>query len=164
MQELQIEGFPDYCIDETGQVTNMNTGHVLATRQNHQGITMVNLVKGGHQHTKSLAVLVAKHFLEPHPLPAFDTPIHLDGDKRNCYVDNLMWRPRWFAIRYHQQFAKDPIDIFTEPIICLDTDEIFETPRQASIALGVLELDIVHAIRDQKGVWPYGYDFRIHKE
>lgn len=106
--------------------------------------------------------LVASIFLEEAP-HNFDTPINLNGDRSDNRAENLAWRPRWFAIRYNQQF-KRPAYTFNYPIVLIDHFEIFERPRDAAIKYGLLEADIVADIQNQRGVWPFGFEFRIYKE
>ena len=86
------------------------------------------------------------------------TPIHLNGDKTDCRVTNMMLRPRWFAIAFHQQFENE-IHRFHQPIICLDTDEIFETPRDAAMMYGLIERDIIMGVINNEPVYPGAYEF-----
>lgn len=162
----EITEFPRYSVSTTGLVRNDETGRVLTRLVNRQGITYVGITKGGSQRNRSVPRLVAEAFL---PLPrykTFDTPINLDGDRLNNHVDNLMWRPRWFAMRYHRQFQTIH-ENYVWPIEEVATGEIFESPWGAVVKYGLLCHEIVtnasnntyHANLD-RGVWPTGQNFR----
>ena len=99
----ELEEFPNYAVSSLGEFVNMRTDRTVNTSKNQQGHAKITLYKNKMLVTRSAAQLVANTFLE-RPYPHWDTPIHLDGDLMNCEVDNLMWRPRWYAVRYHRQF------------------------------------------------------------
>ena len=101
-----IEGFPLYEVSDQGRVRNVKTGHIKIPQINQAGIVNVLLVARGEQSRRSVAVMVAEAFLPEPPQTWNATPINMDGDRTNNWVDNLEWRPRWFAIRYHQQFHR----------------------------------------------------------
>src|SRR3954451_14748855 len=108
-----IDGFPGYSINPLGQVVRDSTGRLLVPRYNQYGVPYVGLMREWQQCSRSLPRLVARTFLSP-PSEIFDTPIQLDGDPANCRVDNLMWRPRWYAVLYKRQFDDrydNPIDV-----------------------------------------------------
>lgn len=164
-KNLSPSGFDGYDISDEGRIRNNRTGRVLAQSVNQNGQYKVGLVRsfGEPATTLAIGVLVATYFLAPDHNERFNTPIHLNGDRSDCSVQNLMWRPRWFAVVYHKQFKRPPI-IYDWPIVMLDTDEVFECPRDAAMKYGLLEKDIDMDIQNQKGVWPYGYDFRFFRE
>jgi len=96
---------------------------------------------------------VAKAFLPSVPGP-FDTPINLDGDRHNNRVENLAWRPRWFAVKYNQQFRhpyEEPID---DPIMDDRTHEISPNSLECAKRYGLLEQDLVQSIMARTYVWP----------
>lgn len=100
-----LEEFPNYAVSNFGEFVNMRTDRDVRPSMNQMGHSKITLVRDRQQYTRSVAQLVAQAFVprdenDDH----FDTPIHLDGDLMNCTAENLMWRPRWFAIRYQRQF------------------------------------------------------------
>jgi hypothetical protein len=96
---------------------------------------------------------VAKAFL-PQKNEAFDTPIHLDGDRLNCHVDNLEWRPRWFAISYHMQFKNRwPVPI-EAPLRDMETEEIYDGSWAVALTFGLLEKDVVLSVENYTVCWP----------
>lgn len=149
----EIPDFPGYSVSSHGRVVNDETGREMAITQNQGGVTMVGLTKGLKQYRRSVTLLVADAFLDPLETPTtFDTPIQLDGDRWNNRVDNLMWRPRAFAVKYHRQFEREPF--VPVPIYEEATGEEFPTSREAAVKYGLLETEIFRALRNKTYVWP----------
>ena len=82
-------------------------------------------MRDGEQRHRSVPLLVAKAFI-PQPPGPFDTPINLDGDRHNNHIHNLAWRPRWFAIKYNQQFRYPYKILFEAPVVELEHGEVSE--------------------------------------
>lgn len=105
---LEIPDFPGYSVSDSGLVRNENDGRILARGVNQSGLAYVCLYRRKQQYKKGLALLVADAFLNRptyvHHRETFTTPINLDGNRLNNDVSNLMWRPRWFAFKFHAQF------------------------------------------------------------
>lgn len=139
-----IASFPGYSVSDAGSVRNDETGHLMTQLVNQGGIAYVGMCKNKKQHKRSLSLLVAEAFLIC-PSYAFDTPINLDGDRCNNRADNLLWRPRWFATKYYQQFQQDA-PCFTRKIQNVETEEVFDTSWQAALTLGALDRDIAFSI------------------
>jgi hypothetical protein len=153
---VPIQDFPGYSVSNLGRVRRDQTGRILRPKVNQEGVAYVGLMRDYDQHQRGLAKMVAYAFLNPQ-FEAFDTPINLDGNRLNCAVDNLMWRPRWFAVRYHQQFKNDAYDIsglLSGSLRAIDTGELFDTPRAAACRYGLLERDIVLSVLNQTATWP----------
>jgi hypothetical protein len=134
-----ISGFPEYSVSNFGNIRSEKSGRILALSDNQYGVQCVGLMKNGEQRHRSVPRLVAQAFL-PRGSEVFDTPINLDGDRHNNHVDNLAWRPRWFAVKYNRQFR-----------------EPFETAKR----FGLLEQDVVVSILENTLVWPTYQRFRI---
>ena len=94
-----IEHFLDYEVSDQGRIRSRLTDRILSLNPNQFGVIQVGMMRDSEQRHRSVPLLVAKAFL-PEPGGAFDTPINLDGDRTNNAVENLLWRPRWFAIKY----------------------------------------------------------------
>ena len=155
-----IDEFSDYSVSDEGRVRNEETGRVLAQRMNTTGVIYVGLQRGRRQHCRSVPLLVAREFLPPHGNSNFDTPINLDGDKWNNRPENLMWRPRWFALKYRLQFHAPPKG-FRHPVVEIETGVTFPTSWDAAIKYGLLDLDILVATINRTFVWPTGQSFRV---
>ncbi len=154
-----ILSFPGYSVSDTGFIMNDKTGRLLAQLKNQGGIINVGLVRNGIQYKRSVALLVAEAFILTAKSLTFDTPINLDGDRSNNTVVNLVWRPRWFAIKYFQQFNRNPIG-YNKSIEEMKTHEKFESLWEAAITFGLLEIDLFKSLLDKTDVWPTYQRFR----
>jgi hypothetical protein len=148
-----VEGFPKYSVNSLGHVRRDSFNRILHPHSNQTESVYVSLMRNGQQNQRSLALIVAKAFLPP-PTPPFDTPINLNGDRWDCAVDNLMWRPRWFAIRYHHQF-KEPYERPVEaPLRARGEKEVFPDSISAACRYGLLERDVVMSLSHNTYAWP----------
>lgn len=150
---MPIQGFSGYSVNRFGDVIHDAFGRLLTPHANQTESVYVSLMRDGKQHQRALSRIVAKAFLES-AVPIFDTPINLDGDRWNCAADNLMWRPRWFAIQYHHQFKErynNPIDT---PVKARDENEVFSDSFAAAIRYGLLERDVVLSVFQNTYAWP----------
>jgi NUMOD4 motif len=152
--------FPDYSVSNYGRVRSDKFERILALNVNQYGLVQVGLMRDGIQHHRSVPLLVAKAFLPPLHGP-FDTPINLDGDRYNNHVENLTWRPRWFAIKYNQQFRHPYHNSIQAPIIDLKTDEVSENSFECAKRYGLLEEDLVLSILNRTYVWPTYQEFGV---
>jgi hypothetical protein len=115
-------------------------------------------MRDGQQWHRSVPLLVAKAFITQ-TSGAFDTPINLDGNRHNNYVENLVWRPRWFAIKYNRQF-REPYDLpLMTPLVDLKTGEISVNSRECFKQYGLLEQDLVLSVLNRTYVWPTYQEF-----
>jgi len=162
MRFERIPDFPGYSVSDEGQVRNDYTDRVLALTVNRGGVVQVGLMRGGKQYKRSVALLVAKAFLDP-PVPeTFDTPIHLDGDHLNNHIDNLMWRPRWFAIKYQQQhnnYRGRPAN--SHRLIEINTKTKFKNSWEVATRFGLLENELIMSMVNRTYVWPTYQQFRV---
>lgn len=156
-----IEHFPEYSVSDHGRIRADKSGRILSLSPNQFGVVQVGMMRDGEQRHRSVPLLVAKAFIPP-PGGPFDTPINLDGDRFNNHVDNLAWRPRWFAIRYNQQF-KPPHDGYSieEPIVDLKSGVVSENSFECAKQYGLLEKDLVLSVLNRTYVWPTYQEFAI---
>lgn len=154
-----IEGFPGYSVSNLGNIRNDETGKTLALQRNQQGIVHVGLVVEMVQYRRTVSRLVAGAFHKP-LRPTFDTPIHLNGNRSNNAASNLTWRPRWFAVKYKQQFVNGERG-FIVPIVETKTGEEFENSWAAARAFGLLDKDIFLGIMNNTYVWPTYQVFKL---
>ena len=165
---VPVEGFDGYSVNPLGQVRRDAVNRLLEIRFNQQGVPYVGLMRRdwdrpqawgeiihypNQQHVRSLPKLVARAFL-PTPSDIFDTPIQLDGDRANCRADNLMWRPRWFAVRYNQQFKERYPHPIEGPIRALEDENVFPDSLTAACFYGLLEREVVLSVHNKVPVWP----------
>jgi hypothetical protein len=157
-----IREFPGYSVGDEGHVRNDDTGRIMAMLVNQHGIGYVGLTKNYRQYKRSVAVLVATAFtpkLAQHR-DAFDTPINLNGDRIDNRASNLMWRPRWFAVKYFRQFHSNERG-FNVPIEEIGTRERFKTSWDAALKYGLLDREILVATLNRTYVWPSYQRFRV---
>jgi hypothetical protein len=157
---VPVMGFEGYSVNPLGQVRNDFTSRLLNTRLNQAGVPYVGMVRDGHQQTRSLARLVALTFIS-RPHEDYDTPINLDGDRTNCRVDNLTWRPRVYAEKYNRQFREPYEHPINMPIIEVDTGEEFPNSLAAACCYGILERDVVLSILNHTPTWVTFQNFVI---
>ena len=149
----QIRHFQGYSVSTLGRIRSDKSGRILALSQNQYGVVQVGLVRDGVQHHRSVPLLVARAFV-PNKYEAYDTPINLDGNRLNNSVENLVWRPRAFAIRYNQQFKYPYLHHIWNPIQDLKTGVISENSIECAKQYGLLESDLVMSILNRTYVWP----------
>jgi hypothetical protein len=104
----EIDDFPGYLINEEGAVHTSMSGRLIRPRVNAEGFLMLGLTRDKQQYTRAVSTLVADAFLDQPRNPAYNSVIHLNGDRLDCRAMNLMRRPRWFAVKYHAMFLNDP--------------------------------------------------------
>ena len=140
----ELPSFPGYSVSHLGRVRNDRNGRPLNITVNQLGIPYVGLSDRGLHVKRAVAPLVAHSFLAPAELASFDTPINLDGDRLHCAADNLMWRPRWFAVSYHRQFflGRAWIDL---PIEDVEIEERFDSSLHAAMRYGLLDKEIMQS-------------------
>lgn len=161
---FDIPAFPPYSVSTYGRVRNDKTDRVLALMVNREGIVHVGLRRDNKQHKRSVTVLVAKAFVSRPANEHFDTPINLDGDRTNNHINNLTWRPRWFAVDYFRQFLPGAPRGFMCPVEDEKTGEQFETSFDAAIKYGLLDREILIATLNRTFVWPTYQMFRPLEE
>lgn len=155
-----IHEFPEYSVSNFGNVCSNKSGRIMSVSPNQFGVVQVGLMKDGVQYHRSVPLLVAKAFIPIKPGP-FDTPINLDGDRSNNHVDNLVWRPRWFAIKYNRQFRYSFNGHISRPLVDIKSGEISLNSFECAKRYGLLEEEIVIAIANRTYVWPTYQEFRV---
>jgi hypothetical protein len=155
-----IKGFPGYSVSDHGRIRSEKSGRILSQFENQFGLVCIGMMKDGEQRHRSVPLLVMKAF-DPHHREAFDTPINLNGDRHNNHVDNLVWRPRWFAIQYNQQFKRPFARPILDPLEDTKTGVISENSFECAKQYGLLEEDLVLSILNRTYVWPTYQEFRV---
>lgn len=149
-----IQGFSRYAVSTHGRIKIVGHDQIRRINVNQRGMPMTFLIDDhGVRHTKLLPRLVAEHFI-PQPDERFDTPINLNGDRSNCHVANLLWRPRPFAIRFNRQYNWDIFHGDETRLLLLDTEEEFESVRQPVRRFGLVCTDVWANARTRSPVWP----------
>ncbi len=150
----EVLEFPGYSVSSYGRVKNDLTGRILKVSSTSRDSLKVGLIKDGVQYTRVVKNLVAEAFLPRPDNPLFDTAINKDTNKENNYVENLEWRPRWYAIKYSRQFKERCQHQYTGPILDSNTGDRYETIEQAAIVNGLLFKDIFAGCLSQEPIFP----------
>lgn len=160
-----IEEFPNYEVSEEGEVRNAITGRRCRASQNQFDVMYVGFSHEGVTTKRSLPLIVAKAFLPEPTNPNFDTPINVDGDRRNNHVENLMWRPRWFAVKYHRQFKEghQPRG-YWHPIVEEESGDKFNDSMHAAVTFGLLSEEVMYSVINGTYVFPTFQYFREWEE
>ena len=167
-----IEEFPDYAVSNFGRIQSSYVERELKYSLVQNGIPTVGLLDADHrQKRRSVAILVAEAFVEKPQTSyrvEFDTPINLDGNRQNCRADNLVWRPRWFAVRFHKERVRNEFAPYwgkAHRILCVETDEIFRDPDHVAQVHGVLAEDVVFKAlhNEQTSIFPHRFHYVMIK-
>jgi hypothetical protein len=157
----ELDEFPDYAVNTLGEVHNIKTGMPRRTSINQQGIVKISLYRGRELITRSVAVMVAEAFCDGYT-DLFNTPIHLDGDRVNCRADNLMWRPRWYAVQYHRQFGYEAFHNSEIDILEINSNQVYHSTKHAAMNLGLYFNDIYNSyVREEPVPLFPEYEFRV---
>lgn len=158
-----LDEFPDYAVSNYGEVVNIKTEMPRRTSINQQGIVKISLYQGRELITRSVAVMVAEAFVDGHT-EFFNTPIHLDGDRENCRADNLMWRPRWFAVQYHRQFQAPDFHRMDVHVMEVNTGREYYSVKDACIDLGLFYQDVFRSYVQERQIPLTRQEFRLVEE
>lgn len=161
-----ILNFPGYFVSNTGFIWSEKSDMRLSTSPNTNGIFKINLVKDGQIHTRSVKTLVAEVFLPRHlnlqlGSDEESTPINIDGNQHNNHVDNLAWRPRWFAWKYTHQFNEAPPREYLTKVVNERTGIIYPSVMDAGIAEGLLWEYVYQSMITGRPVYPTGSIFNF---
>lgn len=87
---MTIENFPDYSIDDDGEIFSFKSDKYLTPRVNRMtGYASVCLTNSNGSRNFLVHRLVAKHFVKGYR--PYLTVNHIDGDKLNNCASNLEW-------------------------------------------------------------------------
>lgn len=144
-------GYPNYEISNFGNVRNVKKHSTVRIHPNQNKNYHVGLYRNGHRTNFSLGRLVAKIFLPRPENELFDTVVHRDGRTHNNRVENLEWRPYWFAKEYQMEFN----DYTPYPVVEVveeTTGLTFKSGRLAASYFCVLESDVHRMCNTQQKV------------
>lgn len=153
-----VASFPTYSVSNSGKIRSELTDRILVPGSNQFGVVHVRFNQDGRQYCRALALIVACAWLDIPPSDSWNSVINLDGDRFNNRVDNIAWRPRWFAKQYSSQFTVPRHDKVI-PVVELTTGKEFANTWDAAKEFGLLEFDIRMASREETLVWPTRHAF-----
>lgn len=158
-----IEEFSNYLVSDHGQVMNKDTGRIIRPSVTTKGTVKIGLIGGDQQYTRSLAKIVAEAFVSGRS-DVFNTPIQLDGNVRNNYADNLVWRPRWFAWKYRHQFVEREPGSERGPIIDVSNGTLYLDMVEAAVKNGLLIHDVWRSVVVKQPAFPTWQMFEFAKK
>lgn len=157
---ITLTDFPNYSVDEQGNVKNNKTNYILKWQYLPSGYAYI---KVKHPITRKQTILlihrlVAEAFIpNPHHLPEIN---HKDENKLNNTVENLEWCTRQYNLSYGTRLNR--IKENTErikPVECIETGEVFSSGHEVEIKLGIK--NVVRACRgERKSAGGYHWRFR----
>jgi hypothetical protein len=156
MEEFRIiSDFPMYAVSNYGKVVNVRRNVEMVLSRNANQELTVGMWRDGKQHRRAVRGLVARAFVQGET-ELFNTPVLLDGDRDNVCANNIVWRPRWFALMYMRQFDIEGPWWFAGPVKDVISNVEYENIVEAAIGTGSLVQDIRHSILNQTRVFPEG--------
>lgn len=160
-----IHEFPKYDVSDCGRVRRRHLERPLRLQENQQGVITVGLMGENYkQYRRSVPLLVATAFLRRTKIMEegnWNTPICLNGDRTNNHVDNLEWRPFWFARQYNRQFREPYEHPIMQPIREVGTELVWPNSFEVCRHYGLLERDLVLSILEMTYVWPIYRIFEV---
>lgn len=138
--EKYIRIFGKYEVSNFGNVRNSNTGKILKPIEDRYGYLCVCLHELGKNHYKKVHRLVAEAFVEnEEDKPCID---HIDGNRKNNIYTNLRWVTPKENSNNPITLAKIKVNCKpprnkTKPVICVETQEKYESLIEASKCVGV---------------------------
>lgn len=156
---IEFEKYPGYFINKEGLIRN-NSGRIMKRGLLQNGAPAVSLYVDGSYIRRQVSTFMSETWMDPRPYPHFDTPIHLDGDRNNCHVDNLVWRPRWFAIQYHKECSEPKFPDWDGSFRLVETDEVFHNPLECSKRHGFLQGDILLSLANDRPLFPGAFTLK----
>lgn len=108
------------------------------------GYCIVHLCKDKKRYAKTVHRLVAEHFLKNKN--NYDQVNHKDGNKKNNVVENLEWCNESINILHSYRNLTRKIHPFTKKVLCLETNEIFNSISEASKNKKIKSSCISHVI------------------
>lgn len=164
----RIFEYPRYSVSTHGRVKINDNDRVLTLFRNQKGIVYVSLFKSAVRTNRAVGLLVARTFIDKPQLDYrtdfFESIVNLNGDRSNNRVDNLMWRPLWFARSFHQQFEDTSS---WDALVQECSSNKRYTIKEVVTKYGVLGKDVIRTSMNNLGeqntqmrVWPTRKAFR----
>lgn len=133
MEEIwaEVEGFPNYAVSNTGKIYSTLTDKLLAYRISEGGYPRVVLTEEGERRDWYVHHLVARAFFGSYKSGLHIK--HVNGDKKNNHVSNLMVRRRFKDIE--KEMARPKKRKWGRRVRVIETDQVFRTARECADAI-----------------------------
>ena len=155
----QVIDFPNYVVNENGDIKNINTGHLLSPWITGTGYRSVNLWKENKKYVKRVCRIVAFAFCDGY----FDGAEvnHKDENILNDNAENLEWVSHVYNMNYGTR-TKRVVEKMSIPIIGTinGIDTIYPSTQEASRQLGISPSNICNCLKGRMShshgiVWRY---------
>ena len=137
-------------ICKDGQIKPIKSRYIRPA-DNGSGYKFVYLWKDNKQHRYYIHRLVAETFLSnPDNLSEVN---HIDNNKANNNVNNLEWCDKTYNNNYgtrNTRISNANKDRCITPVICLTTNEIFKSVKEASNKYNIHQSHICHCCKNQR--------------
>lgn len=154
----QCDKFNNYEVSSEGRVRNKKTGRIIKTSINERGYEYVCLRDNGLQYTRRVHRLIADSFIEGDH-DKLDVA-HLDGDRSNNRVDNLIVKTR--SENMQDSFRKGRRQTHRmKRIMCVETGEIFESITDCAKKMGTSREAVSRCVNNQALANKDGYHFKV---
>ena len=140
-----------YAVTSCGKIYSYKSKKFLKPFDNGKGYLQVILCKDGKQKHYRVHRLVAQTYLpNPDNLPQVN---HIDEDKSNNALPNL----EWCDAAYNNNYS------FAKKVICIETQEIFESVTEAAKAVDVAKGNISKCCSGKRKTCA-GYHWRYYDQ
>ena len=155
-----VKEYPNYEVSNLGNVRRFDTGQLIRPFTLPDGSLGIKLSKEGRQYQLLVRRLVAEAFVLPDNRFC-DSVLHRDGDKMNCFRENLVWRPRWFCWKYARQFVGPVPHGWTDYAVRnRTTGQVFTNIMEASYVDATLCEEVYRSVIEGRNAFPnYAYEF-----
>jgi hypothetical protein len=156
----------DYAITPSGIITNRQ-GMTLPLKLGKTGYMFVSLIRDKKPIEKRVDKLVAYNFIGNKDPKRYNCIIHLDGNKTNNHFSNLKWSSKkalTFYRGYLQRWQeKASLKTSTKGLVVFDIhnnkENIYESPKAASLALGISASKIRKSARKKLKIGNYTFKY-----
>lgn len=150
-----IKDFEPYEVSIDGRVRNGSTMQELGIHPNHSGVYTVVIRRNNKAYCRAVNRLVANAWISEEDQNYI--PMHIDYDKSNNHADNLVWKPRGFALEIVAQHKRRQ-KYSSTPIRNLSTGVVYPNAKSCAEAILGLEYLVLNAA-DSRGKQSYMGDF-----
>lgn len=154
-----IEEFPDYEVSDDGRVRNGKTRHQLGIYDNGSGVLQVVMRRDTRPCGRAVHKLVATAFLDMPPGDDY-IPMHIDGNPQNNEADNLVWKPRWFAVKMTKQ-RRQVMPRDDRPVLEVKTGIVYANALECARTIGALEEQIILTAQNRYGATYRGSSYEF---
>lgn len=161
----KIKEFPNYSVSDEGEVRNDLSGRMLTIFNNSSGYKVVHISSDKSKKTVRVHRLVAQAFIaNPQKKSCVN---HINGNRGDNRVENLEWcthsENNAHSYRVLNRQSSHAITAMTvakfKPVLCVETNKIYESIKEAARQTGALKGNISHCLSNKRNT-AGGYHWR----